>query len=190
MSTVRARRALPNGSWGMACFVATEAALFGTLLSSYFFLRSKASEWPPAGIEPPDVLLPLLLTGLLVASSLPMWLAARAARGGRSLPAELSLLAALAVQTAYFAVQVVLFSRDLERFAPQDDAYGSVYFTLLGAHHAHVFVGMLLTLWLAVRLLSGLTPYRVVGVRAAALYWHAVNALAVAVVLTQVSPSL
>ena len=49
---------------------------------------------------------------------------------------------------------------------------------------------MLLDLWLLGRLaLGGLTPYRVTAVRAVALYWYVVAALAVAVVATQVSPS-
>ena len=39
-------------------------------------------------------------------------------------------------------------------------------------------------------LLSGLSNYRVTGVRAVALYWHVVNAIAVAVLFTQISPSL
>jgi len=42
--------ARPNGWWGMAVFVATEATLFGTLIGSYFYLRFHAVEWPPAGV--------------------------------------------------------------------------------------------------------------------------------------------
>jgi hypothetical protein len=40
------------------------------------------------------------------------------------------------------------------------------------------------------RLASGLTNYRVVGVRVIALYWYLVSAAGVFVVLTQLSPSL
>src|SRR5919199_965929 len=79
----RRRRALPNGWWGMAMLVATEATLFGTLISTYFYLRFQAVEWPPPGIEPPSVPLPLSLTGGLVATSVPFLLAVRAARGAR-----------------------------------------------------------------------------------------------------------
>ena len=41
------RVARPNGWWGMAVFVATEATLFGTLIGTYFFLRFDTAEWPP-----------------------------------------------------------------------------------------------------------------------------------------------
>jgi heme/copper-type cytochrome/quinol oxidase subunit 3 len=86
-------------------------------------------------------------------------------------------------------VQVVSYIDDLHTFSPSTNAYGSIYFTLLGAHHAHVLVGLLLSGWLLARLTGGLTPYRVIAVRAVALYWYVVSLVGVAVVLTQVSPS-
>ena len=46
------------------------------------------------------------------------------------------------------------------------------------------------TLGLVIRLLGGLTNYRLIGVRAVALYWCFVNVAAIVVVLTQLSPSL
>jgi heme/copper-type cytochrome/quinol oxidase subunit 3 len=48
----------------------------------------------------------------------------------------------------------------------------------------------LLNVWLISRVCGRVTLYRLTGVEAAALYWHFVNALAVAVVLVVVSPSL
>jgi cytochrome c oxidase subunit III len=190
MSAMLERKALPNGWWGMAVFVATETALFGTLIASYFFLRAKAGEWPPQGVEPPSLLLPLLLTAALVATSVPMQLSLMSLRRGRTGIGRLFLAAALAVQAAYLGIQLALYADDLGKFTPQQDAYGSIYFTLLGAHHAHVFVGILLTLWLQLRLATGLTRYRLTAGQAITFYWHFVNALGVAVVLTQVSPSL
>jgi heme/copper-type cytochrome/quinol oxidase subunit 3 len=54
----------------------------------------------------------------------------------------------------------------------------------------HVLVGILLEAWLLVRLVTGLTRTRLVLLQATTFYWHFVNVLAIAVVLTQVSPSL
>jgi heme/copper-type cytochrome/quinol oxidase subunit 3 len=190
MSTAPRSRALPNGLWGAALFVATETALFGCLIASYFSLRLQVVDWPPAGIAPPSVGLPLALTGALVATSVPMLLAARAARAGRVRAAWLAIAAATAVQCGYLAWQIVLFADDLHKFSPKDDAYGSIYFTLLGTHHAHVLAGIMINAWLLARLAFGLTHYRLIAVRIAALYWSFVSVAAVAVVLTQVSPSL
>jgi heme/copper-type cytochrome/quinol oxidase subunit 3 len=184
------RVAYPSGWWGMAIFCASETMLFGLLLGTYWYLRFRAVHWPPPGIESPKVLLPLLLTGLLVASSVPIQLASRAARAGRLGAARGALTVALVTQASYFGLQIHLFLADLDKLAPQQGAYGSIYFTLVGAHHAHVAVGLLLDAWLLLRFAGGLTSYRLNGLRATAFYWHFVNALAVIVVLTQVSPSL
>jgi cytochrome c oxidase subunit 3 len=186
----RKRRAQPSGWWGVALLVATETALFGTLIASYFYLRFRTVDWPPGGIEAPDATLPLVLTGVLIATSVPMLLAAREARAGEARRTALWILLALVVQAGYLGGQAALFASDLDKFSPKDNAYGSIYFTMLGAHHAHVLVGILLSLFVLVRLISGLTNYRVIAVRVVALYWYFVAVVGVLVTLTQVSPSL
>ena len=186
----RGREAKPNGWWGMAVFVATEATLFGTLVGTYFYLEFSNADWPPAGVPEPKVLAPVLLTAALVATSIPVQAASNAARRGRVRFAQLALLLALLVQAAYLGLQLHYFTDDLGSFSPNASSYASIYFTLVGAHHFHVLVGMLLEAWLVVRLVTGLTPYRLVGLQATTFYWHFVNAVAVAVLLTQISPAL
>ncbi len=187
MSAVAHRAARPNGWWGMAIFVATEATLFGTLVGSYFFLRFSTPHWPPFGIRPPEIAVPLILTGVLVATSVLLQKALGSAREGRRSAAWLLILVAVVVQAGYFAMQIRLFENDLARFSPTGSAYGSIYFTLLGAHHAHVVLGILLEGWLLWRLAGGLNRYRLVALQSIVLYWHAVNVLALVVVGTQLS---
>jgi cytochrome c oxidase subunit I+III len=182
-----ARRALPNGWWGMAIFLSSEAALFGSLIGTYFYLRFTSPEWPQDGLPAPAVVLPLVLTGVLVLSVAPMAGAALMVRSGRVRAAWWLIAAAFVLQAGYLAAQVVSYVGDLGDFSPSTNAYGSIYFTLLGAHHLHVAVGLLLDGWLLTRLRGGLTAYRATGVRAVALYWYVVAALAIAVVATQVS---
>lgn len=184
------RLAMPNGWWGVLLFVATEATLFGTLIATYFYLRFNTPQWPPPGVEPPKVALPLILTGILVATTIPIFFAHQAARAGRARLTWILFFIALLIQGGYFGVQVHEFVSDLNKFTPQESAYGSIYFTLLGAHHAHVVVGMAIEIWVLGKLLRGLTNYRLVGVGVAAFYWYFVNLAAVAVVLTQLYPSL
>lgn len=185
------RRSAPNGVWGMALFLCSEVTIFGTMIATYFYLESDGKRWPPAGIKPPSVTLPLVATIVLLLTSVPMFLAARAARRGAR-PAVLGLVSlSLVVQCCYLAVQILLFRHDLNQFRPQDTAYGSVYFTLLATHHAHVLLGLLLdALVLAYVGLRGLTNYWLIAVRNLALFWHVVNVIAILVVLTQLSPSL
>ena len=184
------RLARPNGWWGIAVFVATEATLFGTLVGTYFFLRFDSAKWPPPGVPEPKLTLPIVLTGVLVATSIPVQLAVRAASRGRLGAARAALLLAAVVQAGYLAMQLHLFVHDSHEFPPSGSAYSSIYFTMLGAHDLHVLVGILLSLFILLRTASGLTEYRLTGLRATAFYWHFVNALAIAVVLTQLSPRL
>jgi cytochrome c oxidase subunit 3/cytochrome c oxidase subunit I+III len=184
------RSALPNGVWAIALVIATESAFLGCLMASYFFLGSRVRTWPPAGVAEPHVLVPLVLTGVLVATSVPMFFASRLAALYRARTAWLLILVATAAQAAYLGIQVHLFLDDLDKVSQTASAYGSAYFTLLGAHHTHVAVGILLDLWLLARLVGGLTPYRVNAVRVAAWYWYFVCALGVLVTLTVVSPAL
>lgn len=171
----RTRIARANGWWGTAIFVATETTLFGVLFGTYFYMRFNAVTWPPDGIAPPSTVVPLVLAGVLAVTSVPMQIASSVAQRGRARLAWWAVLCALVVQTGYFAMEAHLFSNDLATFSPQATAYGSIYYTLLGADHAHVFVGLLLNVWLLVRLTSGLTAYRVVGVQSITFYWHFVN---------------
>jgi cytochrome c oxidase subunit 3 len=187
----RQRLAQPNGWWGMALFLCAEVTLFGTLISSYFYLDFDAHRWPPAGIKPESVTDPSIATAVLVALSVPMWLASRAARAGRRESVLRLITLAMVVQGGYLAVQILLWIKDFHHFKPTGTAYGSIYYTLLTTHHAHVLFGILLDLtvvtFVAIR---GLTNYWVIGVRSVALYWHVINVIAVFVLLTQLAPSL
>jgi cytochrome c oxidase subunit I+III len=184
-----ARRAAPNGVWGMAIFLCTEVGLFGSIIGAYFYLRFTSHTWPQGGIPAPHAVLPLCMAGLLVLSCLPMLGASAAARRGSARGAWLLVAVGLLMQACYLAVQIVSYIHDLGDFSPTTNAYGSVYFTMLGAHHIHVIVGLLLSLWLLVRLAGGLTSYRRTAVRAISLYWYVIAAVGVAVTLVQVSPS-
>ena len=185
-----ARAAKPNGWWGMVVFVATEATLFGTIVGTYFYLRFKVAHWPPAGIPEPEVTAPLILALVLVSTSLLVQLGFNAARRERVAATRRLLLVAMVVQSGYLAMQINLFLGDLHKFGPQQHAYGSIYFLMLGAHHAHVFVGILLEAFLFLRLLGGLTNYRLVGLQSTTFYWHFVNVLALVILATQLSAAV
>lgn len=184
------RRGQSLGWWGMAMFVAAESALFAMLVGTYFYLRFKNLEWPPHGIPEPKVAVPLVLLGALVAAGVPMWLAARAGSTGRLPAARAFLTLALVVQAGVFAMDVHEYAGDLSRFRPADHAYASIYYVLLGAAHAHVAAGLLFDVWLLGKLARGLTPYRLNALSAIALYWYAVDVLAVVVTLTILSAAL
>ena len=185
--TVRTR---PLGWWGMWILIATEASLFGVFVASYFYLRFRTQPWPPDGIPKPDPWWPLASTLVLVLSSIPMQIAAHAVRRRQRGRALAALGAVTVLALLYLGGMVQVFAESARDFGPRKDAYASIYYLLNGAHWAHVAAGVLVTLFLLLRLALAQTRYRAVGVEAMALYWHFVNVLAVVVLLTTLSPLL
>ena len=172
-----------NGWWGMVLFVAAEATLFGTLIGSYVYLRFRNVEWPPAGIAKPEVLVPVLLTAVLVASTVLVQLAWRRT-------ARRFLAAAFVLQLGYLVWQVHDWVGAIHDAPPSHSTYSSIVTTMLGFGHAHVLLGLLIDAWLLAQLTRRVTPYRLVGLQSAAFYWWAVSVISVAVLLTQESAHL
>ena len=188
---VALQRGRPLGWWGMLMLVATEAVLFGSIIGSYFFIRFRSVHWPPEGVAEPKVLVPTLLTIVLLGSSATMAVALAAAK--RQVPgrAALGLAVTVALAAVYAAGTTVVLVQEWHETPATRDAYDSLFFTLQGAHVLHVAAGILVNLYLLAKIARGrLTQYRVNGIWAMALYWHFVNALAVLVLLTTISPAL
>jgi heme/copper-type cytochrome/quinol oxidase subunit 3 len=181
-------RARPNGWWGVVIFVAGEITLFLMLFASYFYLRLQSHHWPPPGVAKPAVLVPVLLTAALVATSFAMQRAWRAGRVLARAAAWRWLALAGVVQGAYLVWQVHDFVDLCRTEPPSHSAYASIHLTMLAIDHAHVLIGALLTAWLVARLATRITPYRIRTLQAVTFYWHAVNAITVAVLLVSLSP--
>jgi len=180
----------PASWWGMLVLIASEATLFTAFVGTYFYLRFKTTLWPPDGIPEPTVVLPLILVAILLTSSGAMQLASNAAQEGRLAAMRLFVLLALVVQSGYLAYEVHDFADQLGSFEIDRDAYSSIYYTLLGADHAHVALGILFNLWLLGALMRGLTTYRANATQAIAWYWHAVNVLTLVVTGTLLSAAV
>jgi cytochrome c oxidase subunit III len=188
---VALQRGRPLGWWGMLLVLATEGALFGTMIASYFYLRFRTPDWPPRGTPEPRVLEPTLLTLLLVTTSVPMAMAVWGARRQLAVRARAGLVTTAVLASAYLAGVAWLLLDEWAKSPATKESYDSLFFTLQGAHAAHVLVGVLVNLYLLVSIARRpLTQYRVNGIWAIGLYWHFVNALAVLVLLTTISPSL
>jgi heme/copper-type cytochrome/quinol oxidase subunit 3 len=163
--------------WGMLLLVATEAALFALLLASYFYVRFQTEgPWPPEGITAPKLLKPAVMTVLLMASSVPAYLAERNARRGDRGGLVVSLAATLLLGSAFLALQAWEYSEKLDLLTPRTNAYGSLFYTITGLHGAHVIVGLLLLSWTLVFALRGaFTAERHLAVQNVSLYWHFVH---------------
>ncbi|MBB4962532.1 cytochrome c oxidase subunit 3 [Micromonospora polyrhachis] len=182
-----------TGWWGMALFIATESTLFAALLGSYFYLRFQAGpQWPPAGIRPPELFLPLIMTALLLPSSLPLLWAERGIRRGQQWRLRAGLAATIALGASFLSLQAMEYASSLEEFTFTTDVYGSLYYVITGFHGAHVTIGLLMLTWLLAAALRGkFGVRRHERVRIAALYWHFVDLVWAAILFTvYLSPRL
>jgi heme/copper-type cytochrome/quinol oxidase subunit 3 len=178
-----APRSASNGWWGMVLFIATEATLFACLLASYFYIRFKTSNgWPPDGISDPKLLRAIVMTALLAASSLFVYAAEAGIRRGNQRRLVLGLAIGFGLGLAFLGLQIwetVVVARE---FTPRTNAYGSLVFTITGAHSAHLIVGLLLLAWIQVRAwFRAYSARRHLGVQMAAVYWHFVVAVQLAI---------
>jgi heme/copper-type cytochrome/quinol oxidase subunit 3 len=181
------RKGPPAALWGMGALIASEAMLFAAFIATYFYLRFETAVWPPKGIPEPKWIVPVILVAVLALTSIPMQLAWLAVRTGRVATARLHLLGAFVVQAGYFAYEVHDFDTQLHETQITHNAYTSIYYTLLGADHAHVFIGLLFDAWLLAKLARGLTVFRANATQAITWYWHFVNVLTIVVLATLLS---
>jgi heme/copper-type cytochrome/quinol oxidase subunit 3 len=66
--------------WGTAGFMMAEAATLAACLAAYYYVLRNYPTWPPARTQSPDLLLPVISLAVLVASLIPCYLFARAAK--------------------------------------------------------------------------------------------------------------
>ncbi len=180
--------------WGMVMLITTEAMLFGSLIASYFYIRFKSAPvWPPDGIATPSLRLPLIMSVILWSSSWPVHMADRAARKGNQRGLRLGLGAGFILGAVFLALQLAVeYPEKLAEFGPTTNAYGSLFYTLTGFHGAHVFIGLLISLWTQMRAWQGaFDKDRHVTVQNFTMYWHFVDIVWVLVLATiYLSPSL
>jgi cytochrome c oxidase subunit III len=164
---------------GMFLFIGAWAMMFACLFIAYAALRIGTPFWPPAG----QPALPLGATGLntlvIVASSLALEGGLWAIRSGkpRALAPALALTAALGGVFLWiqYGVGTELWIAGLR---PDGGPYASVFYGLAGIHAAHLAVGLVALLWLALRAAMGAynTPQHL-PVRLWSMYWHFVGAV-------------
>jgi cytochrome c oxidase subunit III len=163
------------GWWGAGTLIATEAALFGYLLFSYYYLGATN----PTGslLEPtPSLKLALPNTLLLLASSGAAWFGEQGILKLKRAQALSGFALAFLMGTGFAAVQVIEWRA--KSYGIGLSSYSSLYFVTTGFHMAHVLVGLLvlaaLVLWTA---LDYFSPRRRLVVSAGVLYWHFVDVI-------------
>ena len=137
----------------------------------------------PAGVVEPFLTMgpwpiPTINTALLLTSGITLTIAHHALVAGHRAKTILWMWITVALGATFICVQAYEYIhayRDLN-LKLSSGIFGSTFFMLTGFHGFHVFVGMLMLLFITNRLMKGhFTPKRHFGFEGAAWYWHFVD---------------
>ncbi len=196
---------LDNKKIAIWMFIGSECMLFASLISTYMIYKGRSVVGPfphepcnpPLCATPHPAILNIPVTSastfVLLMSSLAMVLALAAVEtkdqpkhtvGERVLgSSKLWLWMTAALGTLFLCFQAYEFTSFVhEGLTIRTNLFGSSFFTLTGFHGAHVTAGVLwlLTL-LAIDYRRGLGPKDAINVDLAALYWHFVDVVWIAI---------
>jgi cytochrome c oxidase subunit III len=156
--------------WATMGIIAIEGTMFALVIVSYLYIKGRNPHWAP-GVFPPGLLWCTLNTVVLLASCIPNQLAKKAAETMDLPRVQLWMVVCLAFAVAFNIIRIFEF-RSLNVWW-DTNAYGSVTWTLLGVHTAHILTDFLDSLVLAVLMFVGpLEEKRFVDVSENAMYWY------------------
>ncbi len=171
------RRVSPmNAKVALFVVLACETFFFGTLLSAYLYLRASEPGWPLTHASLSQIIIPIANTILLGVSILPMILAVKAVEKGKMKSTQGWLAVVLVMGLVFIAGQVFEFIHS--GMLPSDQAFGGVFFTLVGFHALHLLAGIIMLVMLAIRThLGDFTRRRHIAIDVGAWFWYYVVAV-------------
>ena len=155
----------------MVLFLASELMFFGGLFAAYFTLRTAAAVWPPNDVEL-DLPLTAVATALLVLSSFSMRGGIVRLRDADLAGARLRLGITFGLGTSFLAIKG--YELGAAGFGVSSHPYGSLFFTMLGAHGLHLLVGLAL-------LVAAVARPEGPRLEAIGAYWHFVDVVWLAI---------
>jgi cytochrome c oxidase subunit III len=161
---------------GVLLFIISEAMLFGSFFTAYFFIRVvQDTAWPPDPFTFP-VAVAGMNTVILLTSSATMHYALHSIKRGNRTGLQIGLAVTFFMGLVFLGTQINEYFK--AGFAISDGAFASVFYGLTGLHGAHVFIGLTLLAIMNVRTMRGhFTPEKHMGVETAGIYWHFVDVM-------------
>ncbi|HZN86702.1 MAG TPA: cytochrome c oxidase subunit 3 [Burkholderiales bacterium] len=137
----------------------------------------------PAGIVEPFTTMgpwpiPTINTALLLASGVTLTIAHHLLIAGRRGATVFWMWITVLLGVTFLSLQIYEYMHAYQdlNLKLNSGIYGSTFFMLTGFHGFHVFVGMLMLLFITLRIMKGhFTPQRHFGFEGAAWYWHFVD---------------
>ena len=157
--------------WATWSMILMEGTMFVVFVVSYFYLRTRAGEWPPGGMRPPDLLWGTVGTLIMLASCVPNYLTEKAARKLDLRGVRLWLSVTFAFAVAFTVARVFEFTTLGVRW--DQNAYGSIVWVNLGFHTTHLVTDLIDSVVLLALLFKGpLDGKHFVDVSENSIYWY------------------
>ena len=158
--------------WGNLLMIIIEGAAFAILIASYFYIRRNFDNWPPPRTLLPDLGVSSINLLLLVISVAPFWYAARLAH----LYEKASVVGLwLMVGVLFGLAAIVLRGFEFHALHTRYDsnAYGSITWTILGVHLAHLLAGTIETFLIGLVMFVGpVEKKHYTDATLMAVYWY------------------
>jgi len=165
---------LDSRKLGMWIFLATEVMIFSALIGA--FLNAKLRS-PADANEVLNIPITGVNTFVLIISSFMVAMALQSALLNKQGRVKIFMLATLALGATFLGIQMFEYRELLhEGFTPSTNAFSGAFFTVTGLHGFHVFIGLILILWLLPQVFKGrFGPHNYMRIEVFGLYWHFVD---------------
>ena len=170
---VRPKRLIANGVLGMLLFVFVEVMLFAGFISAFVIIKARAigSVWPPINQPRLPFAETAFNTTALLASGVLLAIAHRLFVRGRRDSVGVLLAAATVLGGVFVALQGVEWLALIrEGLTMTSSTYGSLFYTIIGAHALHAVAAIVALGWGFARLRSGRLTNEVMST--VALFWY------------------
>lgn len=170
MTTHERHDHIPLGLW---VYIMSDCILFAGLFAAYAVLHTATAAGPTAAeiFDRPYVLIETLI---LLTSSFTCGLALVAARTGRRAGTWMALGATFLLGLAFLGLELREFAGLIaEGHGWQQSAFLSSFFTLVGTHGLHIFVGLLWLIGIFIHLaVRGVSKESSASITYFSLFWH------------------
>ena len=160
-----------NTTWlANVFYMAIEGMMFALIFATYFYLRTRSTDWPP-GHLPPALTYGVINAVIFIFSVAPAWWVRRRAPEGDRGAVRNGLLVLALFASAAIVLRVFEFTTLNCRWS--DDAYSSTVWVLIGMHSGHLVTELIETLVLfAISLTPKMEGTRLADAAINSDYWY------------------
>lgn len=170
-----------RGTWAIWLTICTEAFLFVAFFSGYFFLAIGKDRWNLE--EPPKLhyVIPMLV--ILLFSSVVIHWGEKQVKKEHYRKGRAALVLTFILGIAFLALSAFDYKEGWQTVTPQTNTYGSIFYTIVSFHAAHVIMGLIIlgyVFFIPRYAPAERTPYKPYHV--GSMYWHFIDVVWVFVV--------